>query len=352
MHDTDPADLPDIDPTRLDLAALRLPPDAHKGTRGAVGIIGGAPGMVGAAWLAGRAALHGGAGRVYVGQLDPAAPAVDPLYPELMLRRAETLLAGWVSAAGASDPPDPERLPLTALVVGPGMGSAPSAAELLAQAIEAPLPLLLDADALNLLARRADLADRLRARGVNRPSAPLARAAATDIAAAAAVARPSAAATLAPAIITPHPAEAARLLRQTPEQVQADRSAAARALAERFCAVVVLKGAGTLVAWPSAGDTDASDAPPASATARRAAAAAVTVVRNPTGSARLATAGTGDVLSGLIGALLARGLAAPTAAQLGVWVHGRAGEQLPDERPTASGLLAALRGVLEATAVG
>jgi NAD(P)H-hydrate epimerase len=69
-------------------------------------------------------------------------------------------------------------------------------------------------------------------------------------------------------------------------------------------------------------------------------------VRNPTGSNRLATAGTGDVLSGLIGALLARGMDAPTAAQLGVWVHGRAGEQLPDERPTASGLLPLLAGLL------
>ncbi|NDF71292.1 MAG: bifunctional ADP-dependent NAD(P)H-hydrate dehydratase/NAD(P)H-hydrate epimerase, partial [Betaproteobacteria bacterium] len=68
--------------------------------------------------------------------------------------------------------------------------------------------------------------------------------------------------------------------------------------------------------------------------------------RNPTGSNRLATAGTGDVLSGLIGALLARGLDAPTAAQLGVWVHGHAGEQLPDERPTASGLLPLLAGLL------
>jgi NAD(P)H-hydrate epimerase len=69
-------------------------------------------------------------------------------------------------------------------------------------------------------------------------------------------------------------------------------------------------------------------------------------MRNPTGSNRLATAGTGDVLSGLIGALLARGLDAPTAAQLGVWAHGRAGEQLPDERPTASGLLPLLAGLL------
>lgn len=275
------------DPAGLDLARLRLAPGAHKGTRGSVGILGGASGMVGAAWLAGRAALHAGAGRVYVGQIDPAAPTVDPLYPELMLRRAEALLDA--------------DLPLTALVVGPGMGTAPPAADLLAQALDTPLPLLLDADALNLLARRADLADRLRTRtasGYGRdPSVP----------------------TLAPAILTPHPAEAARLLHTTPEAVEADRPAAVRALAGRFNAVAVLKGAGTLVSWHAPQGIDSA--------------------RNPTGSNRLATAGSGDVLSGLIGGLLARGLDPCTAARLGVWVHGHAGDLLPAERPTASGLL-------------
>lgn len=298
---TDPVHL---DPADLDLAALHLPPDAHKGTRGSVAVLGGAAGMVGAAWLAGRAALHGGAGRVYVGQIDPAAPAVDPLYPELMLRRAAELLEGWAPDAGPGSTADPQRVPLTALVAGPGMGQSPAAADLLAAALDAPLPLLLDADALNLVARRTDLADRLRARALP----------------------PTAAGS--PTILTPHPAEAARLLHQNAEEVQADRAAAAVALATRFHSVVVLKGAGTRVAWPE----------------RRA----IAVRRNPTGSNRLATAGTGDVLSGLIGALLARGLDAPTAAQLGVWVHGRAGEHLPDERPTASGLLPLLAGLLAA----
>jgi len=298
-----------IDPTALDLSALRLPPDAHKGSRGSVGILGGAPGMVGAAWLAGRAALHGGVGRVYVGQIDPAAPVVDPLYPELMLRPAADLLAGWEPAPGAvesiasADTPDPPRLPLTALVAGPGMGTAVRAVDLLVQALAVPLPLLLDADALNLVARRADLADRLRGR------AP------------------------ASTILTPHPAEAARLLHQSVEDVQSDRPAAARALAERYGAIIILKGAGTLVAWPAA--------PPA-----------IALAHNPTGSNRLATAGTGDVLSGLIGALLARGLDAPTAAQLGVWVHGRAGEDLPHERPTASALIPLLAGILAAICGG
>ena len=282
------ADCPDIDPATLDLSALHLPVDAHKGTRGSVGILGGAAGMLGAAWLAGRAALHGGAGRVYVGQIDPAAPAVDPLYPELMLRRAETLLS--------SD------LPLTALVAGPGMGAAPPAADLLVQAMAAPVPLLLDADALNLIAARADLRQRLLQRAKGGVAT----------------------------VITPHPAEAARLLNTMVEAVQADRPAAARALVERYQCIAVLKGAGTLVAWLAEG----------------ASLPDIRVVRNPSGSNRLATAGTGDVLSGLIGALLARGLDASTAGQLGVWAHGRAGEQLPGERPTASGLLPLLAGLL------
>lgn len=281
-------DCPDIDPATLDRSALHLPVDAHKGTRGSVGILGGAAGMVGAAWLAGRAALHAGAGRVYVGQIDPAAPAVDPLYPELMLRRAETLLS--------SD------LPLTALVAGPGMGAAPPAADLLVQAMAAPVPLLIDADALNLIAARADLRQRLLQRAKGGVAT----------------------------VITPHPAEAARLLNTMVEALQADRPAAARALVERYQCIAVLKGAGTRVAWLAEG----------------ASLPDIRVMRNPTGSNRLATAGTGDVLSGLIGALLARGLDAPTAAQLGVWVHGRAGEQLPDERPTASGLLPLLAGLL------
>ena len=284
------ADCPDIDPATLDLSALHLPVDAHKGSRGAVGILGGAAGMLGAAWLAGRAALHAGAGRVYVGQIDPAAPAVDPLYPELMLRRGEALFA--------------DDLPLTALVAGPGMGAAPPAADLLVQAMAAPVPLLLDADALNLIAARADLRQRLLQRG-------------------------------AATVMTPHLAEAARLLSTTVDAVQADRPAAARALVERFQCIAVLKGAGTLVAWLAEGASSPD----------------IRVVRNPTGSNRLATAGTGDVLSGLIGALLARGLDAPTAAQLGVWVHGRAGEQLPDERPTASALLPLIGEVLPGLAL-
>jgi len=129
------------------------------------------------------------------------------------------------------------------------------------------------------------------------------------------------------------------------EEVRVDRAGAASALAAHYGAVVILKGADTLVAWPEG-------QPPGGPAEDVSLGAAIALGINPTGSNRLATAGTGDVLSGLIGALLARGLDAPTAARLGVWVHGRAGEQLPDERPTASGLLPLLAGLLGATIRG
>lgn len=302
------SELRHIDPADLDLSALRSPPDAHKGTRGALGILGGAPGMLGAAWLAGRAALHAGAGRVYVGQIDPAAPAVDPLYPELMLRRAEDLLLGWEpsvvrDSAARTTPPTPAdgdrppRLPLTAVVAGPGMATVPPAADLLASVLDAPLPVLLDADALNLLAGRADLRHRLLQRDAAAGHASL---------------------------ITPHAGEAARLLGVSPEAIQADRPASALALSRRYRSTVVLKGSGTLVAWiPGVGGEGGEPR----------------LARNPTGGVRLATAGTGDVLSGLLGALLARGMPVADAARLGVWLHGRAGDSLAAERPTASGLL-------------
>src|SRR5690606_39108515 len=102
-----------------------------------LGILGGAPGMVGAAWLAGRSALHLGVGRVYVGMLDSAAPALDPVQPELMLRHADAVL---------------KLDQLSALAVGPGLGQSAGAKLLLKNAIRAELPAVFDADALNILA--------------------------------------------------------------------------------------------------------------------------------------------------------------------------------------------------------
>jgi len=252
---------------RLDWDALAasLPPvlarrerNVHKGTFGTLGVIGGAGGMVGAPLLAGRAALKHGAGRVRIGFAAGEHPAVDWGAPELMLRAARTVLA-----AGAD-----------ALVVGPGLGVDAGAAELVARALADAVPLVLDADALNLIASDAALRAALRAR-------------------------------TGAAVLTPHPAEAARLLATTTNAVQRDRLAAAQTLAGELNAHVVLKGAGSVLAHPD-GTWDI----------------------NASGNCALATAGSGDVLAGLVGALLAQGVDARTALRHAVCVHGAAADAL------------------------
>jgi hydroxyethylthiazole kinase-like uncharacterized protein yjeF len=268
------AEMP-ADGYRLGLAdfAAHLRPrrlNSHKGSYGSAGILGGAPSMVGAAFLAGRAALKLGAGRVYLGLLDPQPPACDLLQPELMLRRPSAL---W-------------QADLTALACGPGLGASLDASELLETAIAGELPLLLDADALNLVASEGNLRVALASRGN-------------------------------PAILTPHPAEAARLLECTTPEIQADRFAAAREIAERYHCHVALKGCGTVLAavdgrfWV-----------------------------NSTGNPGMATAGMGDVLSGLIAALLAQGWPALSALLAGVHLHGAAADRLVAENVGPIGLTA------------
>ncbi|RIX85159.1 NAD(P)H-hydrate dehydratase [Acidovorax cavernicola] len=260
-------------------ARLAGPPDhaprthaSHKGSYGDVAVIGGASGMTGAALLAGSAALHSGAGRVFVGLLDPVAMSVDTSQPELMLRDAHALdLSGMTAVCGC--------------------GGGDAVRELLPRALSTAAALVLDADALNAIAADPSLQAQLMARGR----------------------------TGAPTVLTPHPLEAARLLGDTTGGVQANRLAAARALALRFGAVTVLKGSGTVIA-------DATDAPP---------------VINPTGNARLATAGTGDVLAGMIGAALARRRPAFEAACEAAWQHGHIADTWPaDAAPLTAGALA------------
>ena len=238
---------------------LPRPRNSHKGSYGSLAVIGGAHGMTGAALLAARAGLKLGAGRVFVGLLQ--ALAVDPLQPELMLRSPDDALAQ-----------------ATVAVVGPGLGASDAAVELLRRTLSpkpgADLPLLLDADALNLLAAHPVLA--------------------------AGIARRSAA-----TVITPHPAEAARLLATTTEAVQADRVGAALQLAQRFKAHVALKGCGTVIAHPDGHWRI-----------------------NANGNPGLASGGTGDVLSGFIGALLAQGWPADAALSGAVHLHGAAADAL------------------------
>lgn len=249
-------------PREISLEALTdglkpRPRDSHKGDFGNIGILGGAPGMAGAALLAGRAALWLGAGRVYVGLLDDRL-AVDFEAPELMLTTPERILAN----AGPG-----------CLVVGPGLGLTPAARGWLEAALASALPLLLDADALNLIAADALLSDRVRAR-------------------------------VAPTLLTPHPGEAGRLLRRTGADVQADRRGAIQDLVERYRSGIVLKGADSLVRFP--------DRP---------------AWRNSTGNPGMAAPGMGDVLCGMIAALVARGLEMEQAALLGVHLHGAAGDR-------------------------
>ena len=232
----------------------RLPPrtrNSHKGQFGHVGVVGGARGMVGAGLIAGRAALQQGAGSVTVGALDERI-VVDFVEPRLMFAAPESLVG-------------PQ---LDVLAVGPGLGQTPRAHALLQAALAAPCPLVLDADALNLLANDPELARLSTGRN-------------------------------APTLLTPHPGEAARLLGVTTAVIQHDRIETARRLAARFHAHVVLKGAGSVIAHPDG-----------------------RYAVNTSGGPWLAQAGSGDRLTGMIAALLAQGMAAGDALEAAVWLHG------------------------------
>lgn len=261
----------EIQPTLFAPALHPRRANSHKGSYGDAALVGGAPGMVGAAVLAGRAAIHLGAGRVLLGLLDPSALSVDILRPELMFRSATELLA------------DPA---LNAVAVGPGLGQSDAAQALVATAIGLTKPLVLDADALNLLARDASLQNALVSRA-------------------------------APTVLTPHPAEAARLLATTTPAIQHDRIAAAKAMATRFGAWVVLKGCGSVVAAPDGAWWI-----------------------NTSGNPAMATAGMGDVLTGLVTALLARGWPARDALLAAVHLHGCAADRYCTAHGIDSGLLA------------
>ena len=231
--------------------------DSHKGTYGDVVVIGGASGMAGAAILAAQAALKSGCGRVTIGFAEQGnAPAVIPGQPELMCRSAVDV-----------------DLSTATCVVGPGLGQSPAAIMLVERACDAMAPLVLDADALNLAAASTALAARVASRR-------------------------------GPTLMTPHPLEAARLLGVSVAAIESDRLGAAGEIARRFCAVVILKGSGTII-------TDGQQ-----------------ILVNPTGNPALATGGTGDALAGICGALLAQGWLPMPAAAGAVWLHGAAADWL------------------------
>lgn len=230
--------------------------NSHKGSYGNVVIIGGADGMTGAGVLAARSALFSGAGKVFLGLIHPAI-SYDPSYPEIMCRNAMDL-----------------EYSTGVVVAGPGMGISETARNILYAILDSDAPLVLDADALNLIAADNALQKKLS----NRTSA---------------------------SVLTPHPLEAARLLGTTTKEIQHNRLSAAKQLSSRLNAVIILKGAGSIIASPDG-----------------------SLRINTSGNPGLATGGTGDVLAGLCGALLAQGFDCFNAAQLATWIHGNAADRL------------------------
>ena len=267
---------------RLGAANLPRPaaraPASHKGRFGHVLLIGGDRGLGGAILLSAQSALRSGAGMVSVATRSEHVAAALARIPEAMV-------LGTSSANQLMD----LLQKVSVLVVGPGLGQAGWGRSLLSAAANAALPQVWDADALNLLAEE-------------RVSLPR------------------------DCVITPHPGEAARLLGMSTAQVQADRPAAAHALSKKYSAVVVLKGAGSLIASPDGRLAVCHQGHPA-----------------------MATAGLGDVLAGLLGALLAQGMEPFDAACLAVWLHANAGEQLGKfgRGLAASDLIPVIRQLLE-----
>jgi ADP-dependent NAD(P)H-hydrate dehydratase / NAD(P)H-hydrate epimerase len=266
------------DATLLGGASMRALPrrcgNVNKSHFGHVLAIGGDLGMGGAVRLAAEAALRCGAGLVSVATRGAHVPALLAGRPELMVRGVE-------EAGGIEDLI--ERA--TVVAVGPGLGRATWGAWLFESALGAKRPLVIDADALNLLAASPQKVP--------------------------------------DAVLTPHPGEAARLLGTDTAGVQADRFASARALAKKYDAIVVLKGAGSLVAAPDG-----------------------RIAVCPWGNAGMASGGMGDVLTGVIAALRAQGLPAWDAACAGVALHARAGDVAAGDAPrglVASDLFAPLR---------
>lgn len=247
------------------------PRDSHKGLFGTVTVIGGARGMVGAPLIAARAALKLGAGLVHVGLLADGAPIVDAVQPELMLHTAQDALQIVSSARTRHG---------AVLAVGCGMGTSTAAQKLLTEALHVNVPLVLDADALTLIAAHADLQDDLRARK-------------------------------AATVLTPHPGEAARLLGISPAEVQSARVNSARRLVETLKCAVVLKGAESICVTRDG-----------------------KVYRNTTGNPGMSSAGMGDALTGMIAALIAQGLDANQALLLGVHLHGAAADALAEQGVT------------------
>lgn len=280
-------------PITQEMARELLPPrpaDAHKGLFGHVLVLAGARGFAGAARMAAEGACRSGCGLVTMAVPAPIGDLVAMGLPEAMTVYLPATREGSLHRE-ALMPALNATANKQAALIGPGLTQHPETAALVQTYVAGcPVPAVVDADALNALARHPD----------------------------------TLASSPAPRVITPHPGEAARLLGTDTAAVQRDRAAAACRLAERTRTVVVLKGAGTLVHDPQANET----------------------FINTTGNPVLATGGTGDVLAGLLAGLLAQGMNPSAAARLGVYLHGLAADliarQTSSRGTIARDLLAAL----------
>jgi hydroxyethylthiazole kinase-like uncharacterized protein yjeF len=261
-----------MNPTRINtpelLARLKRAPNEHKGHGGKVLIIGGDAGMTGAVFLAGQAALFSGAGWVVLGVLDPDAPSLVVDHPELMIKKADLDLMTQVS---------PELI-----AIGPGLGQSQLAKQLLQISLEQQLPLVLDADALNLISIDKSLMEKLQKRSDGLT------------------------------VLTPHPGEAARLLNMTSEEVQADRLGALARLVDLTHSIVVLKGQETLIGAPKQISKQCLK-----------------------GNPGMGTGGMGDVLTGVLAAVIAQGLhhhlSVFEATCLSVDIHSGAADALVNQ---------------------
>jgi hydroxyethylthiazole kinase-like uncharacterized protein yjeF len=244
--------------------------DTHKGTYGRVLVVAGSPGTTGAAVLSARGALRGGAGLVTVASPDSVYPIIAGQITEALVRPLSSASEGGGLGLDAVD----EVLGLVGstdvLAIGPGVGTSEETAEAVRQIVsQAGVPTVIDADGLNALVGHLDKISEAQE----------------------------------PRILTPHPGEMARLLECSTGDVQGDRLGSARRLAAETGALVVLKGHRTVLAQPAG-----------------------SLVLNPTGNPGMASGGSGDVLTGLIAALLAQRLEPESAAELGVFAHGAAGD--------------------------
>jgi ADP-dependent NAD(P)H-hydrate dehydratase / NAD(P)H-hydrate epimerase len=244
--------------------------NAHKGMHGSVVIIGGQSGMIGGALLAARSALLSGAGRVYACLIAPDAPKVDFNYPEIMICDFDQ-----VNSLKQID----------CIVIGPGFGMHSDSTNILSDTLKKNVPLVLDADALNLIANHTHLKSLVTKRTK-------------------------------PTVITPHHAEAARLLGVSLESIIDSREASAGHLTQQYRCISVLKGLGTIIC-------DHQEC-----------------YANTSGNAGLASGGTGDVLAGIIGSLIAQGLPTIEACKTAVYLHGKAADDLVQQGTGPIGLRA------------